>query len=53
MSEPTRRPDAPTASVRRVYRVTVVAAALTAVTVTVIIGVAATSWIGRPFPGFG
>ncbi|MEO6027852.1 MAG: hypothetical protein ABIR79_13385 [Candidatus Binatia bacterium] len=40
------------AASQRLYRAALVATACTAVAVTVIIGLAATTWIGKSFPGF-
>src|SRR5882724_9841666 len=53
MHEPTRKADLAAARrARTIYRAALVAAGLTALGVTFVLAVAASSWIGRPFPGF-
>jgi hypothetical protein len=53
MHEPTRTADPAAARrARTIYRAALVAAGLTALGVTFVLAVAASSWIGRPFPGF-
>jgi hypothetical protein len=53
MTESTRRPDPAAARrARTLYRAALLAAGGTALAVTAVLAVAATHWIGRPFPGF-